>query len=194
LTWRGDGDGLAEYVGPSSGEGVELLFHYGVKIGDDCRLLDYVDALSLTGPDSAPPGVYHASTRTTMRADVRLPVPGTAGSLSRTGAAAAIDGARAHVVSVTSPRSGNTALTGESVTVLVEFSRPVAVSGTPRLLLDAGPADRAAHYAGGSGTAVLAFEYVVELGDASPNLDYRCVDGVGRSAAGSLWTDGVGGG
>lgn len=52
-----------------------------------------------------------------------------------------------------------------TLTFTVNTSRPVTVTGTPRLAIDVGGITRYATYASGSGTAALAFSYVIQSGD-----------------------------
>ena len=66
-------------------------------------------------------------------------------------------------------------IAGDVVPVEVTFSSPVDVdtaSGMPRLLLETGTTDRHAAYAAGTGTATLRFDYTVQAGDASGDLQY----------------------
>src|SRR5690606_23298992 len=45
--------------------------------------------------------------------------------------------------------------------------------GSPSLLLETGDTDRDAMYAAGSGTNTLTFNYTVQAGDMSADLDYQ---------------------
>jgi surface protein len=76
------------------------------------------------------------------------------------------------VKSVNSSTANGTYKTGEQITILVEFSDDVIVTGTPQLILETGDTDRAVDYASGSGTAQLTFLYTVQNGDSSVDLDY----------------------
>ncbi len=69
-------------------------------------------------------------------------------------------------VTIGSPQVGDTFERGDTVEVEVEFNKPVAVTGAPQLALGIGAATKQAGYAGGSGTAALAFRYVVVSADA----------------------------
>jgi hypothetical protein len=51
----------------------------------------------------------------------------------------------------------------------VNTSRPVTVTGTPRIAIDVGGVTRYATYAAGSGTAALSFSYQVQAGDFDAN-------------------------
>ena len=73
-------------------------------------------------------------------------------------------------VSSTAP-SGSSFKVGDSVPITVTFSKPVFVTGTPQLLLNAGSA-AVADYTDGSGTDTLTFTYVVNSEDQASPLDY----------------------
>src|SRR5262249_18332850 len=60
---------------------------------------------------------------------------------------------------------------GDTIHVEVLFSKPVTVTATPTVALDTVPA-RTAVYAGGSGTAMLTFDYAIQAGDNVLTLDY----------------------
>ena len=69
-------------------------------------------------------------------------------------------------IAITStPSNDSTYKAGEKVQAAVTFSEDVNVTGTPRLTLTIGTADRYAHWTGGSGTTTLVFEYTVATGD-----------------------------
>ncbi|HXD85475.1 MAG TPA: Ig-like domain-containing protein [Urbifossiella sp.] len=76
------------------------------------------------------------------------------------------------VDSVTSSPSTAAYKAGDAVAVTVQFSGIIDVSGTPELLLATGAVPGEAAYIGGSGTDTLTFQYVVQGGDASDDLDY----------------------
>ena len=67
-------------------------------------------------------------------------------------------------------------IAGDVVPIEVTFSSAVDVSGAPRLLLETGTTDRHAAYAAGTGTATLRFDYTVQAGDASGDLQYEGTD------------------
>ncbi|WP_448216992.1 VCBS domain-containing protein [Endozoicomonas sp. 2B-B] len=60
---------------------------------------------------------------------------------------------------------------GDTITVKVEFSEPVQVTGNPTLQLETGTIDRLGTYSGGSGTKVLSFTYTVANPDESADLN-----------------------
>nr|WP_233252236.1 DUF4347 domain-containing protein [Limnohabitans sp. 2KL-17] len=76
------------------------------------------------------------------------------------------------VTSVSSSTSNGTYKTGGLISVQVNFSESVFVTGTPQLTLETGTIDRAVNYPSGSGTSTLTFTYTVQAGDTSADLDY----------------------
>ena len=80
------------------------------------------------------------------------------------------------VTDVTSTTADNTFVTGVTIDVVIEFSEPVTVDGTPQLVLETGITDRVAGFTSGSGTDTLTFQYVVSKGDMSDDLDYVGTD------------------
>ena len=63
------------------------------------------------------------------------------------------------------PTSNDTYTEGETIQIQVTFTKTVYVTGTPRLTLKIGTADRAAAYTSAGGTANLVFAYTVAAGD-----------------------------
>src|SRR5262249_38610086 len=61
---------------------------------------------------------------------------------------------------------------GAAIAVIVTFSKPVTVTGTPQLTLETGVTDAVVNYTSGSGTSTLTFSYTVAAGHTSPDLDY----------------------
>ena len=76
------------------------------------------------------------------------------------------------VSSVTSNTSNGSYKAGDVIVVRVAFSETVTVTGTPQITLETGATDRAVDYSSGSGSAVLVFNYTVQAGDTSSDLDY----------------------
>src|SRR5262249_41461417 len=79
--------------------------------------------------------------------------------------------ALATVVNVTSSTANGSYRTG-NISVQVEFSEAVTVTGTPTLTLETGATDRNASYTSGSGTSTLTFTYAIQAGDTNSDLDY----------------------
>ncbi|ATC63703.1 hypothetical protein CMV30_06905 [Nibricoccus aquaticus] len=79
------------------------------------------------------------------------------------------------VTGVTSSSANATYKIGDIVKVEVSFSASVdvnATGGTPAILLETGATDRNALYASGSGSNSLTFNYTVQSGDLTADLDY----------------------
>ncbi len=77
-------------------------------------------------------------------------------------------------ISSDDPRMANgTYKVGDTVSVQVNFSAAVTVTGTPQLTLETGTTDEIINYASGSGTSALTFTYTVQAGDTTADLDYQ---------------------
>jgi hypothetical protein len=64
---------------------------------------------------------------------------------------------------------------GDVVAITVTFSEAVTVTGTPQLTLETGDSNRTVNYTSGSGTDTLIFNYTVQAGDTSADLDYASI-------------------
>jgi hypothetical protein len=150
----------------ASGSGSNtLVFNYTVQTGDTSNDLDYVAASSLTLNGGTIKDVAGNN------ATLTLPSPGTAGSL-RYNKNIVIDGVLPRATGVTSNTANGTYGVGTVIDVRVSFSETVNVTGTPQLLLETGTTDRNATYASGSSSNTLVFNYMVQTGDTSNDLDY----------------------
>ena len=76
------------------------------------------------------------------------------------------------VQSVFSNTADGTYGSGSVIDVRVLFSESVTVTGSPQILLETGTTDRNAVFASGSTTNTLIFQYTVQSGDASADLNY----------------------
>ena len=76
------------------------------------------------------------------------------------------------VRSVTSSTANGGYKAGDVISIQVNFSEVVTVTGTPTLTLATGGSGRAVNYASGTGTSTLTFTYTVQSGDNSTDLDY----------------------
>ena len=158
-------DRNANYV---SGSGTSTLtFNYVVLAGDSTSDLDYLSTSSLTLNG----GTIKDLLTNTHNAALTLPAPGTAGSLGAN-KNIKIDAIAPIISSVSSTSANGSYNVGDTIVVTITFSEPDNVSGTPRLLLETGSTDRFAIYVSGSGTATLTFNYVVQIGDTTADLDY----------------------
>ena len=158
-------------VNYSSGSGTSTLtFSYPVQAGDTAADLDYVNtsALALNG------GTIRDAANN--NAVLTLPAPGAANSLGAN-KNIVIDGVAPTVIGVTSSTANGTYKAGDVISIQVNFSETVTLTGTPQITLETGTVDRVVNYASGSGTSTLTFSYTVQAGDQSSDLDY-----VGTSA------------
>lgn len=95
------------------------------------------------------------------------------------------------VSSVSASTANGTYKVGDVISVQVNFSETVLVTGTPQLTLETGAIDRTVNYTSGSGTSTLTFNYTVQAGDTSADLDYVATNsltlggGTIRDAAGN---------
>ena len=83
-----------------------------------------------------------------------------------------LDNTAAFVTQVSSPTPNGSYNLGDLVTITMQFSEAVQVTGTPALTLETGASDRTATYVSGSGSNTLTFQYTVQAEDASGDLDY----------------------
>ena len=77
------------------------------------------------------------------------------------------------VVSVGSPDANGSYGVGDQINITIEFNANVRVSGTPELELVFINDNKNATYRSGSGTKILTFEYIVETGDGTLDLDHN---------------------
>jgi len=156
-------DRVVNYAGGSGTS--TLTFNYTVQSGDSNSDLDYVATSSLAlNAGTIKDAVGNIATLT-------LPSPGTAGSLGAN-KNLVIDGVFPTVVGVTSSTANGSYKVSDVIPIQVNFSENVTVTGTPQLTLETGTTDRVVNYAVGSGTSTLTFNYTVQAGDVSTDLDY----------------------
>jgi hypothetical protein len=75
------------------------------------------------------------------------------------------------VTNISSSTANGIYKAGDVIAIQVAFSESVTVTGTPKLLMATGGVDHAAVYQSGSGSNVLSFQYTVQQGDFSSDLD-----------------------
>ncbi|MFH1361804.1 MAG: Ig-like domain-containing protein, partial [bacterium] len=83
------------------------------------------------------------------------------------------------VTNVTSTKDNGAYTINEVIGITVTFDEAVDVvttGGTPAITLETGSTDRTATYATGTGTATLTFNYTVQAGDTSSDLDYTATN------------------
>ena len=165
LLETGTTDRQSNYASGSSTS--TLTFNYIVAPGDSTGDLDYLTNTSLTLNGGS---IKDAVTNTNSAA-LTLPAPGAAGSLGAN-RNIVIDAVAPTVTNVSSTNADGSYNVGQNIAITITFSENVNVSGTPRLLLETGSTDRFANYISGSGTNTLTFNYQVQVGDSSADLDY----------------------
>ncbi|MEB3316774.1 MAG: FG-GAP-like repeat-containing protein [Cyanobacteriota bacterium] len=179
LLETGSTDRPAVYVGGSGSR--TLRFRYMVQPGDTSPDLDITTSSALKLNGATILDAMGNAARPT------LPSPGSLGSLAAAGALV-IDGVVPAVTSLglTSTSANGNYNVGRVITIQVPFSETVTVntaSGTPTLLLETGAIDRSALYSGGSGTSTLSFQYTVQNGDSSADLDVSSSAALQRNGA-----------
>ncbi|MEZ8186859.1 beta strand repeat-containing protein, partial [Shewanella sp. 5S214] len=142
-----------------------LTFSYTVQSGDTSADLDYVATNSLMLNSGT---IRDAANN---NATLTLPSPGTANSLGAN-KNIVIDGVAPTVSSVNASTANGTYKLGDIISIQVNFNEAVTVTGTPQLTLDTGTTDRTIDYASGSGSSTLTFNYTIQSGDTSSDLDY----------------------
>ena len=148
--------GYASYV---SGSGTSaLVFRYTVPSGDADA-----DGIAVGASIDANGGTIADSTPTNATLTLN-----SVGSTT----AVLVDAVAPTISSVTSSSTNGTYKIGDTISVQVNFSEVVIVTGGPQLTLETGATDRTASYAGGGGTTALTFTYTVQAGDVSADLDY----------------------
>lgn len=162
-------------VDSSSYNDRQIHFLFTVAAGHTTDDLDYVDAFSLSVN-----GGTITDTVTGLDVDLTLPTPGSPGSLSGDSRIITIPPA---VLNVTSPNPDGTYFIGDTLTITVQFSDIVYVTGSPVLKMGVPTVqnndDHIADYFSGSGTDTLSFEYTVVGGHISPDLEYGAADSMG---------------
>lgn len=175
-------DRVVNYASGSSTS--TLTFNYTVQAGDTTADLDYVatNALALNGGTIRDAALNDAT--------LTLASPGAPNSLGAS-KNLVVDGLAPVVSSVTSSTANGTYKLGDAIAVQVNFSEALTVTGTPQLTLETGATDRVVNYASGSGTSALTFNYTIQAGDTSADLDYVATNalalngGTIRDAAGN---------
>jgi len=76
------------------------------------------------------------------------------------------------VLNVTSSVANGSYKASANIPIQIIFSSAVNVTGTPQLRLETGTTDQIVNYTSGSGTNTLTFNYIVQAGDTSDDLDY----------------------
>jgi ELWxxDGT repeat protein len=80
--------------------------------------------------------------------------------------------APATITNVTATTADGTYGIGATINITATFSEAVTITGTPQLQLETGTTDQLANYTTGSGTPTLTFNYTVQPGDTTLDLQY----------------------
>lgn len=130
--------------------------------------LDYtgVNALALTGGCT-----IKQTALPNADANIILPSPGLNGSLGYN-KNINIDTSAPYVLYVSSSTANGTYGAGSIISIQVVFSEIVNVTGVPQLTLETGATDQVINYSSGDGSNTLTFNYTVQSGDSSADLDY----------------------
>jgi len=156
----GSSNAIIDYVG---GAGTDaLIFAYVVASGHASSDLSYISTDALSGIIRDLAGNI---------ANLTLSTPGSAGSLSDN-KDIIIETIQPDITSVSSTKPDGTYGEGEVINIIITFSEPVYVTGTPQLTLETGTIDAVINYVSGSGTITLIFSYTVASGHNSDDLDY----------------------
>ncbi|WP_299022588.1 Ig-like domain-containing protein, partial [uncultured Photobacterium sp.] len=105
------------------------------------------------------------------------------------GAVHTVDAAVPAVSGVSAISGNGSYSTGETISITVSFDDTVNVTGTPTLTLETGTTDRTATYSSGSGSNTLTFEYTVQAGDSSSDLDYVATNSLSGTIKDSAGND-----
>ncbi len=76
------------------------------------------------------------------------------------------------VTNVTSNKEDGSYKQGGEIPITITFSEVVNVTGTPQLSLETGSSNALVNYSSGTGTDTLTFNYSIEAGHTSTDLDY----------------------
>jgi len=154
-------------VNYSGGSSTDVLtFSYDIADGENSAVLDYTGtgALTLNGGTIKDYAGNDSS--------LTLASPGSSGSLSDN-QTIKIDTDEPTVDGVsTDTADGSYNDSAALIDIVVAFSEPVNVTGTPRIRLETGATDAWVNYSGGTGTSELTFDYDVVDGHNSGDLDY----------------------
>ncbi|CAN2230885.1 Fibronectin type III [Candidatus Planktophila vernalis] len=163
----GDGQVTVTVVPPSSG-GTPTSYTVSASpqvggVTKTCTVTGSSGSCAVTGLTN---GVAYTFTSTATNAG------GTSSASSASASATPVDATAPSVTSVTSTKTNGSYNAGTTIAITVIFSESVTVVGTPQLKLETGTTDQTLDYSSGSGTNTLTFNYVVQAGDVTSDLDY----------------------
>jgi hypothetical protein len=161
----------------SSGTGsANLTFVYTVAFADFSTDLDYTSTTALTLN-----GGTITDQATGVNAGLTLATPETAGSLGFN-KNIVIDARPARPMNITSPVPNGTYGINQTIPITITFSKQVSVTGTPQLALNSSGTAVATFASIDPAGTTLTFNYTVQGGDSSPDLDYTSVNSLSGGA------------
>lgn len=156
---------VLDYSGGSGSD--TLVFNYTVENGNYSSDLEYVNTSSLKLNDGTIEDLAGNG------GTISLPSPGNPGSLGDNKDIVIVTGTAPVVMDISSTTPDGYYGETDTIVVTVTFDQPVNVTSRPWINLETGLNDKKATYSGGSGTDTLSFNYTVQSGDSSPDLDYK---------------------
>ena len=98
-----------------------------------------------------------------------------------------IDSTAASIVSIRSTTPNGTYGVGDIITIQVQFSEGIVITGSPKLKLETGSIDQFASFTALGTTAItddtLTFTYIVQIGDSSSDLDQYSISALDLNGA-----------
>ena len=167
-----------------------ITFEYRVEESHCSTQVDYINRYSLHVKSEAKcqneaGSIKRASENSIIDANLILPDQGIAGSLSYY-SLLSLDCRVPYISKLWSPLSSRTFSTNDVVSIMVDFSRDVVVTGSPSILLETGKVDRNAIFHSQLNSKTLEFQYIVKLGDATAHLEYWTSEGINRTSIASI--------
>ncbi len=80
------------------------------------------------------------------------------------------------ILSITSSKPSGSYTVGALIPISVEFSEPVRITGVPKITLETGATDAVANYSSGTGSSILVFDYIIQAGHSSSDLDVKSLN------------------
>ena len=159
-----DGDNVLVDYASGSGSNT-LVFQYTVVSNENSDNLDYSTTGSLTlNGGTIKDSANNDAART-------LPSPGTTNSLGHN-KNIVIDNTVPTVIDITATTENGTYRVGTVIPIEVFFSETVIVGGIPQITLAFDNGTKAVNYTDGSNSNRLVFNYAIESGENTNNLDY----------------------
>ena len=171
-----DSDGSKAVFDPQRSSEDELIFVYTVLRGHfSGNNLNYIcEPLRCDIELGAGVSIKAASSIPSTEANLSLPHPTALGFARSDSDPIIVDATdQPRVIAVSSTNLDGIYSPGDTIEIVLEFSKTVVVTGEPYILLDIGDDDGIATYQRGSGSSKLVFDYVVKLDHSTFDLDYK---------------------